>query len=100
MDSHSHSSARRTMGSFTSERESLLRGTTSEGRYRTTSRGGGDDARESLDARGDYSDEDDEDADAAAASVEASGDDEDADAIARGAPGRPPQPRRKENCPP
>ena len=80
----SHSSARRTMGSFSSERESLLRGTTTrEGRYRTTSRERGDDARESGDdARGDYHSDD-----ADAARAEARGDDEDADAIERGARG-------------
>ena len=44
----------RAMASFSSERESLLRGTTSEGRYRTTARESGDDAGESDDARGDY----------------------------------------------
>ena len=75
------------MASFSSERESLLRGTTSEGRYRTTARESGDDAGESDDARGDYY-SDDSHAEADLTRAEAVGGDEDADAIARGARGR------------
>ena len=75
------------MASFSSERESLLRGTTSEGRYRTTARESGDDAGESDDARGDYY-SDDSHAEADLTRAEAVGDDEDADAIERGARGR------------